>query len=167
MKRVLRGFLGLTLCLGLANAAALAVPARASQAPARTAPYTVGEFAVDLVAAMGQQGQSADAAVATLRGRGVRIGNPSAPLSEGDLVNVLTQVGISVTTTQPDKNVDKSRGREVIGAFSAQLSGGKISTGCVGCTDGSGANPNDDFNNGNGRGGKYKRKKKNSQNGSD
>ena len=166
MKRVLRGFLGLTMCLGLANAAALAVPARASQAPARTAPYTVGEFAVDLVGAMGQQAQSADAAVATLRGKGVRIGNPSAPLSEGDLVNVLTQVGISVTTTQPDKGVDKTRGREVISAFSSQLSRG-LGDNCVGCDSGAGQNPNDDFNNGNGRGGKFKRKKKNSQNGSD
>ena len=172
MKRVLGGFLGLTLCLGLANAAALAAPARASQAtaPVRQAPYTVAEFAADLAAAMGVPSQSSDSAVGTLRGRGIRIGNPSAPLTEGDLVNLLTQAGISVTTSQPEKSVNKSRGREVLAAFGAQLSakGGGLNTSpCVGCNNGTGSTPNDDFNNGNGRGGKFKRKKKNSQNGSD
>jgi hypothetical protein len=174
MKRVLRGLLGLILCLGLANVAVLAAPARASQVPApvRHAPYTVAEFAADLAAAMGMPGRTSDGAVATLRGRGIQIGNPSAPLTEGDLVNLLSQAGISVTTTQPDRNVDKSRGREVLAAFGAQLTSqakGGLNTGpCVGCSDGIGANPNDDFNNGwNGRGGKFKRKKKNSQTGSD
>lgn len=160
MKRVLRGFLGLTLCIGLANVATLAAPARASQpAPTRHA-YTVGDFAADLAAAMG---------VSTLQSRGIRIANPSAPLTEGDLVNLLSQAGISVTTTQPDKNVNQSRGREILSAFSSQLSASKggLDTGCVGCSDGTGTNPNDDFNNGNGRGGKFKRKKKNSQTGSD
>jgi hypothetical protein len=173
MKRVLRGFLGLVLCLGLANVAVVAAPAHASQVPSpvRHAPYTVAEFAADLAAAMGMPGQSSDSAVATLRGRGIQIGNPSAPLTEGDLVNLLSQAGVSVTTTQPDRKVDKSRGGEVLAAFGAQLTsqakGGLNTTPCVGCTDGTGNNPNDDFNNGNGRGGKFKRKKKNSQTGSD
>ena len=168
MKRVLRGFLGLALCLGLANVAVLASPARASRAPApvRQAPYTVAQFAADLAAAMGMP---AGDAVTALRGRGIQIGNPSAPLTEGDLVNLLSQAGISVTTTQPEKSIDKSRGREVIAAFGSQLSakGGISTTPCVGCSDGVGSNPVDDFNNGNGRGGKFKRKKKNSQTGSD
>ncbi|HEY3176299.1 MAG TPA: hypothetical protein VGK94_11150 [Candidatus Polarisedimenticolia bacterium] len=168
MKRVLRGFLGLALCVGLANAAGFAAASRASRAPApvRHAPYTVAQFASDLATAMGMP---AGDAVAALQGRGIRIGNPSAPLTEGDLVNLLSQAGVAVTTTQPDKSVDQPRGREVLAAFGSQLSAqsGGLDTGCVGCSDGQGSNPVDDFNNGNGSGGKYKRKKKNCQTGSD
>ena len=170
MKRVLRAVVGSALCLTLASAVALAAPARASQ-PRTQSPepaYRVADFAADLVAALGHGRQSPENALSTLRNRGIVVANPGKPVTESDVVNLLSQAGVTVTTKSPNKLVGSSQANDIIRAFGPQLSStSSLNNGCVGCSDGVANNPNDDFNNGNGRGGKYKRKKKNSQNGSD
>ena len=171
MKRVLRAIVGSALCLTLASAVAVAAPARDSQPRTQTpvSSYRVADFAVDLLAAMGVRGQTPESAVSTLRNRGIVVSNPSKPVTESDVVNLLSQAGITVTTKSPNKLVGASQANEIVKAFGAQLAApsGGLTSGCVGCNDGVSSNPNDDFNNGNGRGGKFKRKKKNSQTGSD
>ncbi len=166
MKRVLRAFLGSALCLCLASAVVLAAPPRgAVSGPS----YTVGEFAVQLAHAMNLPADSVDSAVAALRGRGISLGvSPTTELTEGNLVNLLSQAGIAVTTADPSKKVNKQRADSVVGTFQVELSKKGIipsDEGVITATNPT--NPNDDFNNGNGRGGKFKRKKKNSQTGSD
>ena len=170
MKRVLRAVAGSALCLTLASAVALATPARDSKprTPA-AASYSVADFATDLVAAMGHGRQTPENAIATLRSKGITVANPSKPATESDVVSMLSQAGITVTTKSPNRLVGASQANEIVHAFSSQLAAPSsgLNTGCTNCDGGLGSNPNDDFNNGNGRGGKFKRKKKNSQTGSD
>ena len=170
MKRVLRAVVGSALCLTLASALAVAAPARDSKPRTQTpeTSYRVADFAVDLVAAMGHGRQTPENAMATLRNRGVVVANPSKPATESDVVSMLAQAGITVTTKSPNRIVGSSQANEIIRAFGSQLtSASGLNSGCSNCDAGVGSNPNDDFNNGNGRGGKFKRKKKNSQTGSD
>ena len=160
MKRVLRAFLGSALCLCLASAVVLAAPPRGA---VRGPSYTVGEFAIQLAHAMNLPADSVNTAVAALRGRNITLG-----VTEGNLVNLLSQAGIAVTTADPARKVNKQRAESVVGTFQVELSRNGIIPSDEGViTSTNPTNPNDDFNNGNGRGGKFKRKKKNSQTGSD
>ncbi|HKY31817.1 MAG TPA: hypothetical protein VJV23_04715 [Candidatus Polarisedimenticolia bacterium] len=163
MKRVLRALMGSALCLGLASAVALAAPASGNDR------YTVGDFAVEMARVMGLPGDSTESALASLQGRNIHVaGNSQRQLTEGDVVALLSQAGITVTANDPSAPVRGDRGREILSAFSTELSrhGGLVDN-TVGANETNPSNPNDDFNNGNGRGGKFKRKKKNSQTGSD
>lgn len=166
MKRVLRAFLGSALCLCLASAVALAAPSSNGAAHMK-----VGEFAVLMAKAMNLPAESVDAAVRSLQGANVRVaGGHDKDLVEGDLINLLSQIGINVTTSDPARKVTKDRAGEIVGAFSADFAraGAEVPVeNGTGVAEGNPSNPNDDFNNGNGRGGKFKRKKKNSQTGSD
>jgi len=114
------------------------------------------------------RGQTPESALVSLRSRGIVVANPNKPVTESDVVSLLSQAGVTVTTKSPNKLVGGSQANEIIRAFGSQLapSSGLVNN-CVGCDAGTGSNPNDDFNNGNGRGGKFKRKKRNSQTGSD
>ena len=106
--------------------------------------------------------------MAALRTRGIAVANPNKPVTESDVVSMLSQAGITVTTKSPNKIVGASQANEIIKAFGPQLNtSSSLSQNCVGCDSGTGSNPNDDFNNGNGRGGKFKRKKRPSNPGSD
>ena len=110
MKRVLRAVVGSALCLTLASALALAAPARDSKPRIQTpeTSYRVADFAVDLVAAMGHGRQTPENAMATLRSRGVVVSNPSKPATESDIVGMLSQAGITVTTKSPNKLPSRS-----------------------------------------------------------
>ena len=165
MKRVLRAFMGSALCLCLASAVALAAPPRGADSP-----YTVGDFAVDLARVMNLPADgSVDGAIASLQGAKINMkGNRSLDLTEGVLVDMLAQAGIAVTTSDPGKKVNKGRANTILTTFSGELSrGNRLVQVDGGFDETNPTNPNDDFNNGNGRGGKFKRKKKNSQTGSD
>ena len=169
MKRFLQALLGTGMCLCLASAVTLAAPGRDTQRTSHV--VTVGDFAMQLAKAVtGRTVASPESAAAFLRDSGIVIrGNLNRSLTQGDVVNLLSQAGIKVTAKDPSQPVDKGRADTIISTFNADLGRGKkIDTApCVGCDSGTGQNPNDDFNNGNGTGGKFKRKKKNSQNGSD
>ncbi len=169
MKRFLRALLGTAMCLCLASAVTLAAPGRDAQRTSHV--VTVGDFAVQLAKAVtGRTVASPESAAASLRDSGIVVrGNLNRPLTQGDVVNLLSQAGIRVTAKDPGQQVDKGRAQDIISTFNADLGRGRKldTTPCVGCTSGTGLNPNDDFNNGNGVGGKFKRKKKNSQTGSD
>ncbi|MFQ5846035.1 MAG: hypothetical protein ACE5JG_13710, partial [Planctomycetota bacterium] len=68
-----------------------------------------------------------------------------------------------------DRPVGRGRATEIVGAFRSELSrrAGVVPADDSVISETNPSNPVDDFNNGNGRGGKFKRKKKNSQTGSD
>jgi len=163
MKKVLRALLGTAISLGLASAVALAAPASGNDR------YAVGDFAVEMARMMNLSADSVDTAIASLKGLNVRVtGNPARQLTEGDVVDLLSQAGISVTASDPSAPVRGQRGHDILAAFSSELSKkGGLNDNVIGGNETNPSNPNDDFNNGNGRGGKFKRKKKNSQTGSD
>lgn len=163
MKKVLRALLGTGICLCLMSAVALAAPASGNDR------YSVGDFAVEMARMMNLPADSVDTAIASLQGRSVRvIGVPTRQLTEGDVVDLLSQAGIAVTASDPSAPVRAQRGHDILAAFSSELSKkGGLNDSVIGGNETNPSNPNDDFNNGNGRGGKFKRKKKNSQTGSD
>ena len=166
MKRAFRALLGSALSLSLASAVALAAPANDR--------YAVGDFAVDMAKVMNLPAESIDIALASLQSRSIKVvGNPQRQITEGDVVDLLSQAGIAVTANDPSAPVRGQRGKDILAAFSSDLAKrGARSTdvpvdSVIGGNETNPSNPNDDFNNGNGRGGKFKRKKKNSQTGSD
>ena len=168
MKRFIAAFLGLAVCLTLTSAVAMAAPGRG--VPKTQRYVTVGEFAVQLAKGISGRADTLDGALATLRNVGINVnkGDLGRTLTQGDVVSLLTMAGIKVTAKDPMEKIDPSRAESIARTFSPELSRSKIvDNNGVGVTDGTQQNPNDDFNNGNGSGGKYKRKKKNSQTGSD
>ncbi len=168
MKRFVGAFLGAALCLCLASGVALAAPGRGVQGVQQYP--TVGEFAVELAKSIGNAAATPESAVEALRGAGIVLnGKLDRPLTQGDVVNLLSQAGIKVTTSDPSQRISRDQAGAIVGTFGPEMArkSGLVNAPCVGCNEASGPNPNDDFNNGNGGGGKFKRKKKNSQTGSD
>ena len=168
MKRAFRALLGSALSLSLASAVALAAPASGTDR------YSVGDFAVDMARVMNLPAESIDIAIGSLTSRSIKVvGNPQRQITEGDVVDLLSQAGIAVTANDPAAPVRGQRGKDILSAFSSDLAKrGALGTdtpvdNVIGGDQTNPSNPNDDFNNGNGRGGKFKRKKKNSQTGSD
>ncbi|HET9482266.1 MAG TPA: hypothetical protein VFP98_10970 [Candidatus Polarisedimenticolia bacterium] len=159
----MRAFLGSALCLCLASAVALAAPT------ARGDVYKVGDFAMLMARTMYLPADNVGTAINSLRSAGVQVVNPEGRLTEGDVVAMLSQARITVTTANPEQPVDRQRATGIISAFSSELSrnGGALNTPDDSIFEANPSNPNDDFNNGNGSGGKFKRKKKNCQTGSD
>lgn len=108
MKRILGFALGLMLCTGLAVAA--------------DSPFTVGDFAVKMAKAMDlaapEEGFNADSALTALRDAGVELkGDLGGELKEAELVQVLEQLGLDVTTSNPDRVVSSDRADSILSAF--------------------------------------------------
>jgi hypothetical protein len=83
----------LALCAGL-TLAAYAGPATSAGA----GKATVGEFAVKVAVALGYTTPDTRAAVAALKGRGVRmVADPSATLTEGEAARIMSDLGMAVT----------------------------------------------------------------------
>jgi len=123
-------------------------------------PITVGDFAVELVGAMNLKVSgdlTEDRAINTLRQLGLNLGSANSKLTEGELVRVLSQLGVNVRTSSPGRAVTDSKANAVVRTFRGELSRAAASSGMA-TIEGTDPNPNDDFNNGNGRGGKFKRK---------
>lgn len=149
MRKVVRAFVGTALSLCLVGALALAgAPKGASKSPMR-----VGDFAIELVQAMNLRVEgelTAASARKALADVGVKLGQPNKTLTEGELVSVLGQLGVRVRSSDPGRAVTSGKGSAVLTTFKAEL--GRASG--IGIE---GDKP-DDFNNGNGKGGKFKRK---------
>jgi hypothetical protein len=157
MKRVLRTVMGSALGLCLVGSLALA------GASAKTAPITTGDFIVNLVKAMDPKapaGMTPDAAASELGKLGISVGGSmTSPLTEGQLVTLLRQFGVNVRAADPARTVSQAKANNVISTFRGEITKVAAVGGIVGA---GGSGTNDDFNNGNGKGGKFKRKAYNS-----
>lgn len=151
-----------TMSLGLMAAAGIFASASANAPTAttvdRTAAATVGDFAVQLASALQlpapRGGHSAESASAALWKVGVKI-QPDfrKALTESDVTGTLSQIGFNLTTEDPGRFVSSERSGNIINTFvnSSGVSDRIRSTAAA-------TAPADDFNNGNGKGGKFKRK---------
>ena len=156
MRKVVRAFVGTALCLCLVGAVAFAAAPRGSKGQ----PISVGDFAVELARAMNLKVSgdlNEDNAMKALRELGLNFGSQKGRLTEGQLVKVLGQLGINVRTDRPGRAVTEAKASAVVRTFRGELGRAAAASGAVGI-EGTDPNPNDDFNNGNGKGGKFKRK---------
>lgn len=90
----------------------LAGSAAVIAAPAEEAPATVGDLAVRLAGEMQlkPEGPDAEAARAALAAAGVQVtGDLARTLREKDVTEVLNQLGLRLTTSQPDRTVDRTK----------------------------------------------------------
>jgi hypothetical protein len=150
MSKVLRAFVGTALSLCLVGTLALA--ATSAKSPKGTG-ITVEKFVVDLARAMNlKDAGTAEGASKALRGLGITF-DEQGGLTEGQLVRALKVLGIRVRTSSPTALVSEAKAANVLKTFRAELTRAAAGTSLAGDT-----NPNDDFNNGNGKGGKFKRK---------
>jgi hypothetical protein len=153
MRKVVRAFLGTALCLCLAGAVAVAAAPQSS----RTQPVTVGNFAVELARAMNLKvtgDLTAESATKALQDLGLNLGSPNGRLTEGQLVTVLGQLGINVRSANPGRMLTEAKASAVIRTFHGELGKTAAASGFAGIE----SKAIDDFNNGNGKGGKFKRK---------
>lgn len=115
---------------------------------------TVGDFAVQLASALQLPGPrggfSSESASLALWKAGLKVHPDSRkPLTEADITAVFAQMGFNLTSEDPGRAVTAERSMTIIGTF---VSPGGMRSML------SAANGGDDFNNGNGKGGKFKRK---------
>lgn len=124
--------------------------------------YTLGRFAVDVAQALGLEPPesgtfSPEGASWVLWRNGVRVdADLDKPLTEQSLVSVIGQLGFSLTAQQPARVVGADKAARVISTFVGKDAATRLrnrSTHLLAAGNG-----NDDFNNGNGKGGKFKRK---------
>ncbi len=96
--------------LGLLVGAALTATLFAATTGAQKPAITVGDFAVKVTKALGTPVTDQRAAVASLKSRGVQVGdNLNTGLTEGTAARILTELGIRTTTTRPDSVVSAGR----------------------------------------------------------
>jgi hypothetical protein len=89
----------------VAVSAALTVAAFAGSNNSQKSTITVGEFAVKVTRAIGQPVSDRSAAVQSLKTRGVEISEANANLTEGMAAKILADLGLRVSTTNPDSAV--------------------------------------------------------------
>ena len=111
MKRLAGFALGTVLCLALA-----------SGTMAAEKNFTVGDFAVQMAAAMKleapQGGFDAKTASVALREAGVVLeGDLAKALQEDDVVGALSQLGLTLTTSTPDRAVSQTRAADILKTF--------------------------------------------------
>ncbi len=131
--------------------------------PTATDPVSesVGTFAVRLATALQLPGPrggfTSETAAVALWQVGVRV-KPTLgkPLTEADVTDALSQMGYALRSDEPDRFVSSGRAGTIVSTF--------VNSGAVAermkkrRTVSFGGNGDDDFNNGNGKGGKFKRK---------
>jgi hypothetical protein len=83
----------------------LTVGAFAASNKSQKSTITVGEFAVKVTRAIGQPVSDRSEAVQSLKTRGVAIGEANAKLTEGMAAKILADLGVRVSTTNPDSAV--------------------------------------------------------------
>ena len=119
MKQGARFMLGLVLGVALAGLAATAAEPD----------YTVGDFAVAMATTMNlaapPEGFNAETAATALREAGVVVKRDlKSALNEADVVNALGQLGLNLTTGNPDRSVSQSRADQILKAFDGVLAPG-------------------------------------------
>jgi hypothetical protein len=160
------------LIFGLSAAASLAQEptpggGAAGAAPAVQGTFTIGDFALQVAHALDltpadRSGFTPASAAFALWQNGVRLRSSLAdPLTEEDLTSALRQLGFNLTPSVPERVVSEDRSSLVLSTFvnSSTVERLRRSSGSAAAPRlASGGNPGDDFNNGNGKGGKFKRK---------
>lgn len=146
-----------------------AVPATATPG-SQQQDVTVGFFAIRLATALDlpvpQAGFDEESASWALWKAGVRV-SPQVhkTLTERDVVDALSQLGFALTTTRPDVSVNARRAEAIVNTFVGASAAAEKAR--QSATVQAAGNGGDDFNNGNGKGGKFKRKSKRSDSGTD
>jgi hypothetical protein len=111
----------------LAVSAALAVAAFAAPGSVqKSSTITVGDFAVRVTKAIGRPVASPSAAVDSLKTLGVKIGDANASLTEGLASRILADLGVRVTTSNPNSVVTQGKADQL--AFVAGLASTRSST---------------------------------------
>ena len=152
MRKVLRAFVGTAVSLCLIGTLALA--AGSAKSP-KGSEITVEKFMVDLARAMNlKDAVTVEGASKAFSSLGITFSNPKGNMTEGELVRVLSILGVKVRTSNPAGLVSEAKSQNVIRTFRSELTRAAVSAG----VSGDDPNPNDDFNNGKGKGGKFKRK---------
>lgn len=123
---------------------------------------TVGSLAIHVARSLGLQPKDGgaltpEAASWALWSHGVKMRpQVQARATEEDLVLALRQIGFTVTATRPDRPLTQEKTLKVLSTFVNDATAAELlRRGRVGLAAGNGG---DDFNNGNGKGGKFKRK---------
>ncbi len=93
----------------LAVSAALAVAAFAAPGSVQKSTITVGDFAVRVTKAIGRPAATPSAAVDSLKSLGVKIGDANASLTEGLASKILADLGVRVTTSNPNSVVTQGK----------------------------------------------------------
>ena len=108
MKRILGLALGSVLCMAVVGAAVAA-----------DANYTVGDFAVNLAKMVTHRADfTPEAAAAYLEELGVELeGDLSSPVSEAEFVEALNQLGLNLTTSNPQREVAEPHADQVFQLF--------------------------------------------------
>ncbi len=157
------GFLAPVSTFAGASPANNSVATQAQAAPAQESPgqeVTLGDFTVRLAAALQLPGPRGgfipESAAAALWKVGVRV-RPEfrKPLTESDVTSTLSQIGFNLVSVQPDRAVDSSHADAIISTF---VGSGTLPERVKRNMVVAAGNGGDDFNNGNGKGGKFKRK---------
>jgi hypothetical protein len=150
MTKVVRAIVGTALSLCLVTALGFAGAPRGSD----KSPVRVGDFAIQLADAMNiKHDGTPGGAKKALGDLGIRVGDPNATLTEGKLVSLLGNLGIQVKSSSTGRAVTGGKAEAVVKTFQRELRRAAV-TGNVELA----GNGDDDFNNGNGKGGKFKRK---------
>jgi hypothetical protein len=87
--------------LVLAVSAAVTVAAFAASTSVQKSTVTVGDFATKIARVLGKPAATPQAAVDSLKSLGVKVGDASARLTEGDAARILGDLGVSVRTQSP------------------------------------------------------------------
>ena len=151
MSKVIRLIVGTALSLCLVTALGFAGAPRGSNDKSLV---RVGDFAVQLADAMNiKHDGTPGGAKKALGALGIRVGDLNATLTEGRLVTLLGDLGIKVKSSATGRAVTGGKAEAVVKTFQRELRRA-AGAGNVGLEK----KPIDDFNNGNGIGGKFKRK---------
>jgi len=96
----------LALLVGAALTATIFAATTGAQKPA----VTVGDFAVKLSKALGNNVSDQRTAVSNLKALGVQVGSDlNAGLTEGTAARIMSELGVKTTTTRPDSAVTAGR----------------------------------------------------------
>jgi hypothetical protein len=100
--------------LVLAACAALTVTAFAASGNVQKSKVTIGEFAVKVTKALGKPAVDQRAAVESLKSLGVNVGDASASLTEGVAARMLADLGVRVSTKNPDSAVTSGKADQLV-----------------------------------------------------
>jgi len=168
MKHLLSGAL-LVACVVVAPVLASDAPPTAPAVGAVAATFSVGQFAVELAKSLNLKAPESeftpDSAAWALWQNGVRIRpDLDRDLTEADVAATMQQLGFSLTASNPAKTVPAEKAGLVLNTFVNSSTIQRLRQKGTPSVSAAG-NGGDDFNNGNGKGGKFKRKGGRSPNG--
>ena len=113
--------------LVLTVSAVVTVAAFAAASNAQKSTVTVGDFAVKVTKAIGQPVSTPTAAVDSLKSLGVKIDDANARLTEGTAARILADLGLRVSTANPDSAVSSGKADQLAAVVGLASSASSIS----------------------------------------